>query len=228
MTRFRRLVDDDSAGGGAPVAGSASFGTIHSLFDIERGLLRMQSADPASIQKALKADSILSSFGSPEFQDEDLGNAAALAGLIKLQAATNHPPSPQAAAGELARLYDLFAQSAQPAALLVGRKQMLEAMLLPAFLNKAQLPSNIISTICQALTIYWLGVPVTGGGVVTGFFGAVPLAAELNSIFYGGANTSKQIVRRLARCFIIATTKVQYTLPGPVIGFMQVYPPITV
>lgn len=238
MTRFRRLAGDDDVidgGGGGPTPPPPlAFGAMPTLYDLERGLFRMQSADPASIQKATNAASTMAKFGTPAFPAGTTttfpgglpGSLESFAELQRLQAKTNHPSSPQAAAGEMARLYDLFAQSAQPAALLTGRKQMMESALLPAFMGSGP-QLRTINTIIQAITMYWIGAPVTGGGVVTAFLGGPDLSRELSSIFSSGSNSSQQIARRLARCFIVATTKVQYTLPGPIVGYMVVFPPLT-
>lgn len=239
MTRFRRLVDDDDEFVVPPPVGIGSFGALPSLYDLERGLFRMQSADPQGLSKSVRAPNIIAKFGAPSFgagTSSQTGSttvlsgagaqASALAGLQQIQAQTNHPPSPQKAAAELARLYDLFAKSAKPQALLTGRKQLMESTMLPAFMGNG--PRNrIISTLVQAFTVYWLGAPVQGGGVVTGFLGGPELSKELNSIYASGSNSSQQIARRLARCFIVATRKVQFTLPGPVVGFMTVFPPLS-
>lgn len=231
MTRFRRLADDedDTPPGPGPIPPGPSFGSIASFFDLERGLFRMQSADPASIHKSSIVESIISEFGIPALARPTggVGALAAIAEIARLQIQTNHPPSPQAAAAELARLYDLFAQSAKPTALLTGRKQLMEATLMPAFMGNGN-RHHIISTIVRAVTVYWLGAPVTGGGVVTAFVGGPELSAELNSIFDSGPKSSRQVARRLARCFMIATTRVQYTIPPSVVGFMTIYPPITI
>lgn len=229
MTRLRRLFDDDElvpSGG----TGGSSFGALPSRYDLERGLFRMQSADPQGIQKAIKAAGIMASFGIPTFPsvggvDGSQTQAAAVAGLSQIQAQTNHPPTPQKAAGELARLYDLFAKSAQPQALLTGKKQLMESTLLPAFMGHGP-QSRTINTIVQAFTVYWLGAPVQGGGIVTAFLGAPDLSKELNSIFASGSNSSQQIARRLARCFVVATRRVQFTFPPGVVGFMTVFPPL--
>jgi hypothetical protein len=159
--------------------------------------------------------------------DSAESQAAALAGLSRIQARTNHPSSSRKAAEELARLYDLFAHSAQPSALLTGRKKMMESALLPAFMGNGP-RSRTINIIVQAFTGYWLGAPVTGGGLVTSFLGAPDLARELNAIWNSGSNSSAQIARRLARCFIVATRKVQYTIPPGVTGMMVVFPPLAI
>ena len=208
-------------------------------YDLYKGLIAMQSSDARSLQLPTKGQSVQLSFGAPTFSTsgqirggESLSNAplspsATLAAILQLESKTNHPKTSRKAASEFARLYDSFAHSAQPVAILTGRRQIMEAALVPAFAGKGP-KSTTVNTIVQAFTAYWIGVPLVGGGAVTSFPGAPVLNAELNFLLSMKSNSEEQAARKLLRCFTNATNSVQYAIPPGVVGLLKVFPSFSV
>lgn len=137
-------------------------------------------------------------------------------GFLKLQ--SNMPKDRPATAKKWAEIYDSYASGAQAngiPGLVLGRKQVLEGILLPALMLPAGLPPVIAAAWSAGLVAYWGGV-LFGPGVAAPPPGAAALIPALTALLLVPTNTPEFFALQLSTLLDVATKTVIVVFPPPI------------